>query len=59
MQKSGLFYVKLNFTDNVGGQLCDSTIIDTMTVKTLRLFIPNAITPGTGDDNGRVEHPAT
>ena len=49
--KNGVFHVKLNFTDNIGGQLCDSTIIDTMTVKTIRLFIPNAITPGTGDDN--------
>jgi PKD repeat protein len=52
--KIGTFYVKLNFTDNVGGQLCDSTIIDTMTVKTIRLFIPNVITPGSGDDNGRL-----
>jgi len=50
--KIGLKFVKLNFTDNVGGQLCDSTIVDTMMVKTIRLFIPNAITPGTGDDNG-------
>jgi hypothetical protein len=50
--KTGIFYVRLNFTDNIGGQLCDSTIVDTMTVKTIRLFIPNAITPGTGDDNG-------
>jgi hypothetical protein len=47
-----VYFVKLNFTDNVGGQLCDSTIVDTMTVKTIRLFIPNAITPGSGDDNG-------
>ena len=50
--KAYIYYVKLNFTDNVGGQLCDSTIVDTMTVKTIRLFIPNAITPGTCDDNG-------
>jgi PKD repeat protein len=47
-----VYYVKLNFTDIVGGQLCDSTIVDTITVKTIRLFIPNAITPGSGDDNG-------
>jgi hypothetical protein len=50
--KTGVFNIKLNFTDNVGGQLCDSTIVDTITVKTIRLFIPNVITPGTGDDNG-------
>ncbi len=53
--KIGLKFVKLNFTDNVGGQLCDSTIVDTMMVKTIRLFIPNAITPGTGDDNGSLK----
>ena len=46
------YHVQLNFTDNVGGQLCDSTIIDTMTVKTIHLFVHNVITPGTGDDNG-------
>ena len=50
--KIGLYYIDLNFTDNVNGQLCDSTVVDTLTVKTLRLFVPNAITPGTGDDNG-------
>jgi hypothetical protein len=50
--KIGQFNVVLNFTDNVGGQLCDSTLIDTILVKTLRLFVPNAITPGTGDVNG-------
>ncbi len=50
--KIGLKSIKLNFTDNVGGQLCDSTIVETMMVKTIRLFIPNAITPGTGDENG-------
>jgi PKD repeat protein len=50
--KIGQFSVVLNFTDNIGGQLCDSTIIDTILVKTLRLFVPNAITPGTGDVNG-------
>jgi hypothetical protein len=50
--KIGDFYIKLNFTDNVGGQLCDSTIVDTIYVRTIRLFIPNVITPGTGDDNG-------
>jgi len=48
----GQFLVNLNFTDNIGGQLCDSTIIETITVKPIRLFIPNAITPGSGDDNG-------
>jgi hypothetical protein len=48
----GQFLVNLNFTDNIGGQLCDSTIIDTIVVKPIRLFIPNAITPGSGDDNG-------
>ncbi|MCX6248822.1 MAG: gliding motility-associated C-terminal domain-containing protein [Bacteroidetes bacterium] len=50
--KQGVYNVLLNFTDIVGGQLCDSTIVDTMTVKTIRLFIPNVITPGSGDDNG-------
>ena len=50
--KPGQYVVNLNFTDNIGGQLCDSTIIETITVKTIRLFIPNAITPGSGDDNG-------
>ncbi len=49
--KVGQFFINLNFTDNVGGQLCDSTITDTMTVKTLQLFVPNVITPGSGDDN--------
>jgi hypothetical protein len=48
----GQFYVNLNFTDNIGGQLCDSTIIQPIIVKPIRLFIPNAITPGSGDDNG-------
>ena len=46
------YVVNLNFTDNIGGQLCDSTIIETITVKSIRLFIPNVITPGSGDDNG-------
>lgn len=50
----GQFFIKLNFTDNVAGQLCDSTVIDTIYVKTIRLFVPNAITPGTGDDNSRL-----
>jgi CHU_C Type IX secretion signal domain len=50
--KAKEYHIRLNFTDNVGDQLCDSTILDTLTVKTIRLFIPNAITPGTGDDNG-------
>jgi hypothetical protein len=44
--------VILDFTDNVGGQLCDSTIDTSIVVKTIRLFVPNVITPGTGDDNG-------
>jgi PKD repeat protein len=45
---TGRYYVKLNFTDLNG---CDSTIIDTIDVKLIRLFIPNVITPGRGDDN--------
>jgi PKD repeat protein len=49
--KVGQYTIILDFTDNVGGQLCDSTIDTSITVKTLRLFIPNAITPGSGDDN--------
>jgi len=49
--KVGEYYVNLNFTDNVGGQLCDSTVTDTLTVKTLQLFVPNVITPGSGDAN--------
>ena len=44
-------FIRLNFTDNIDGQLCDSTVVDTIYVKTIKLFIPNAITPGTGDDN--------
>jgi hypothetical protein len=50
--KVGQFPIILDFVDNVGGQLCDSTIDTTITVKTLRLFVPNVITPGSGDDNG-------
>jgi hypothetical protein len=53
--KIGEFFIKLNFTDNISGQLCDSTIIDTIWVKTIRLFIPNVITPGSGDDNGSLK----
>jgi PKD repeat protein len=47
----GVYYVKMNFTDLNG---CDSTIVDTITVKTIRLFIPNVITPGLGDDNSKL-----
>jgi hypothetical protein len=50
--KIGPYNIILDFTDNVGGQLCDSTIDTSIIVKTLRLFVPNAITPGSGDDNG-------
>jgi hypothetical protein len=50
--KIGYYKIFLNFTDNIGGQLCDSTIFDSIQVKTIRLFVPNAITPGSGDDNG-------
>jgi hypothetical protein len=49
--KTGPYIVSLNFTDNVDGQLCDSTVDTSLTVKTIRLFIPNVITPGSGDDN--------
>ncbi|MCX6243911.1 MAG: gliding motility-associated C-terminal domain-containing protein [Bacteroidetes bacterium] len=45
---TGRYYVKLNFTDLNG---CDSTITDTIDVRLIRLFIPNVITPGRGDDN--------
>jgi len=48
----GVFTISLNFTDNIGGQLCDSTLDTNITVKTIRLFVPNVITPGTGDSNG-------
>ena len=49
--KTGPYIVSLNFTDNVDGQLCDSTVDTAVTVKTIRLFVPNVITPGSGDDN--------
>lgn len=48
-------HIKLNFTDKINGQLCDSTLDTTIVVRTIRLFIPNAITPGTGDDNGSLK----
>jgi hypothetical protein len=48
---AGIYYVKLTFTDLDG---CDSTVYDTITVKTIRLFVPNVITPGKGDDNSKL-----
>lgn len=49
---AGPYAVILSFTDNISGQLCDSAIDTTIVVKTIRLFVPNVITPGSGDDNG-------
>jgi hypothetical protein len=52
--KAAQYTIFLNYTDKIDGQLCDSTIDTTITVKTIQLFVPNVITPGSGDDNGHL-----